>query len=402
MGFSLGMGAQTEMRFLNARDYASIDTMWYIPDTVTTVDSLGASLTYRFLTIENRDSSVSIYDCWRHWMSPKFWGVDRNGYNVFYICDNLTTSVFYMCDAVPGRNWLVTMSGDRVEFPSCFTLDTIPGGMLALEYGADRYVANANAYASLRTKAKPLIDRLDSVQRWASAGDTARRVELRTDYAIDYPQGSGPTDGAVRRWISAELASNVNALVTDTAIAVLDAGSQPDTAAVYRYYALAFDSVVSRLHGLGLNKATILQRARWNGLVTYLADCSAYAGGASGRGSFCYATFDTVTGRLLSSRDIINASSHAAVDKLIADELNRQLDAAGVPGNLAASQGYNPGGNEGTVSDFWTASCAFLPGGVVFSYQPYEIAQDNDFYFVVIPYSRIQPYLKLNPGKVSN
>jgi len=54
------------------------------------------------------------------------------------------------------------------------------------------------------------------------------------------------------------------------------------------------------------------------------------------------------------------------------------------------------------VSDFWTASCAFLPGGVVFSYQPYEIAQDNDFYFVVIPYSRIQPYLKLNPGKVSN
>lgn len=117
MGFFLGMGAQTEMRFLNARDYASIDTMWYIPDTVTTVDSLGASLTYRFLTIENRDSSVSIYDCWRHWMSPKFWGVDRNGYSVFYICDNLTTSVFYMCDAVPGRNWLVTMSGDRVEFP---------------------------------------------------------------------------------------------------------------------------------------------------------------------------------------------------------------------------------------------------------------------------------------------
>ena len=35
MGFFLGMGAQTEMRFLNARDYASIDTMWYIPDTVT-------------------------------------------------------------------------------------------------------------------------------------------------------------------------------------------------------------------------------------------------------------------------------------------------------------------------------------------------------------------------------
>lgn len=403
VGFTLGTRAQTEMRFLNPRDYASIDTMWYVPDTVTTVDSLAASLTYRFLTIENRDSSVSIYDCRRHWMSPKFWGVDRTGYDVFYICDNLTTSVFYVCDAVPGRNWLVTMSGDRVEFPSCFTLDTIPGGMLTLEYGADRYMANANAYASLRTKARPLIDRLDSVPLWTSTGDTARSVELRTAYAIDYPQGSEPVDGAVRRWISSELARNVNASATDSAaIAVLDAASQPDTAAVYRYYAQAFDSVVSCLHGLGMNKATILQRARWNGLVTYLADCNAYAGGASGRGSFCYATFDSTAGRLLTSRDIINASSHAAVDKLIADELNRQLDAAGLPGNLTASQGYNPDGNENAVSDFWTASCAFLPSGVVFSYQPYEIAQDNDFYFVVIPYSRIQPYLKINPGKITN
>ena len=100
------------------------------------------------------------------------------------------------------------------------------------------------------------------------------------------------------------------------------------------------------------------------------------------------------------SRAAISSTSSGSSTRR--DELTRQLDAAGLPGNLAASQGYNPGGNEGTVSDFWTASCAFLPGGVVFSYQPYEIAQDNDFYFVVIPYSRIQPYLKLNPGKVSN
>ncbi len=425
MGSGAGMRAQTEMRTLNPRDYASIDTMWYLPDSVQPSAQMDAgTMAYRFLTIENRDSSLSIYDTHRHWMSPKMWGVDLDNYNLFHITDNVTTSIFYIYDAQPGWNWIVTMSGDRVMFPSTFTLDTIPGGMLSLEYGADRYTADPNAYASLRAKAKSLVDRCSAMQPWrdvrtitvlspadstAAADSTAtpypadslRQVEVATSYAIEYPQGDQPVDAAVRQWISTQLAQNI-ACYSDSALAVLDASAVLDTALVYRYYASTFARMAAQSHEECINNATIIKRVQLDAVVTYLADCNSYAGGAAGKESFGYASFDLATGQLLTSSDIINANSRAAVNQLIASDLNRQMRASATSAAITASHCYNPGGDEGVQRQLCAAPCAFLPSGVVFTYEPYELGQDDDsIYFVVIPYSRIQPYLKMMPGKIS-
>lgn len=377
--------AQTEVLSIDRHDYLQIDT----------IDAGRDGQDKRFLALTGRDSTLSLFDTYRHWMSPKIWHLRKDAWAwPIHLCDNTTTSLFIIYNAQQGENWLVTLSGDKVVLPNYMSIET-EGNLLALSYGADRFFATRDGYASLKTKARRLKSRIDAITPW-ERNDTVGRVT----YRIDWPTDSSVLSQNVRQWISAEMSEcNTYAWVAaDSASGnpasdqdqgmlplILDARMSTDSLQLFNGYAamwidgLKADKVPA---GKGCFMAlTVLCRAAAEHFVTYLAESSQYTGGAHGMETFRYATFSRSTGKKLEWTDIIAEGCRGKVNRMIAEELDRQ----------GKKNAYD-------IENLSETNVALLPGGVVFCYQPYEIGgYAEGIFFVLLPYSRIAGCLKVAP-----
>lgn len=382
--------AQTEVRTIDRHDYARIDTMFTTPD----------ARAFRFVLLAGRDSTLSILDTYRHWMSPKFWKLsDPLNVYVRYLCDNTTTSLFEIEEARPGENWLVTLSGDKIVLPSYTHLETTNYGMITLNYGGDRFWANRDGYAVLRTKARNLVSKIDNLNTWQRQDSLGRVL-----YQIDWPTDSSVLSQNVRQWISERMsACNPEAYERDSTdqwpTIVIDARQATDSSQVVNGYAeiffqgLAKDSVNPNLpHHMHL---MVLRRSVMKDFVTYSADGSWYTGGAHDHYDFTYGTFSRTTGRLLTSASVVKPEATRRVSEMIADEVDKLRKERGIYQGPAPLTHEAADGSKRLLVD---TNVGFLPSGVVFTYQRYDIGSFAEgAYFIVIPWSRITPYLQVVP-----